>query len=196
MAGKGRRGGVRAGAGRPRGSGPYGEVTEALRVPLSLVPQVRTLLAARRQGDGKALPAYPAILMPAATAPQPLPLYGSRVAAGFPSPADDHLHATLDLNAYLVKHPAATFFVRVEGDSMIQAGIHAGDILVVDRALEARDGKIVVAALNGELTVKRLDLRDGRIRLLPENPDYSPIDVGEEANFLIWGVVTSVIHAL
>ena len=123
-----------------------------------------------------------------------LPLFGTRVAAGFPSPADDHLENTLDLNEHLVRRPAATFFVRVQGESMTGAGINPGDILVVDRAEEARDGKIVIAALDGELTVKRLSRRDGRVMLMPENPAFEPIPVNEEMSFVIWGVVRSVIH--
>lgn len=128
--------------------------------------------------------------------PLPLPLYGSRVSAGFPSPADDYLEDTLDLNEHLIAHPAATFMVRVSGDSMLGAGIHPGDILVVDRSLEATDGRIVIAVLDGELTVKRLSLRGKNVRLLPENPDYAPIIVRETQDFSVWGVVTSVIHKL
>jgi len=123
-----------------------------------------------------------------------IPLYSSAIAAGFPSPADDHLDMHLDLNEYLVQHPSATFYVRVDGDSMIEAGIHSGDLLVVDRALEATDRKIVVVAFDGELTVKRLCFLEGRPYLMPENPNYSPLPVGEENNCHIWGVVTNVIH--
>lgn len=128
--------------------------------------------------------------------PLPLPLYGSRVSAGFPSPADDYLEDTLDLNEHLIAHPAATFMVRVSGDSMLGAGIHPGDILVVDRSLEATDGRIVIAVLDGELTVKRLSRRGKNVRLLPENPDYAPIIVRETQDFSVWGIVTSVIHKL
>ncbi|MEG3640823.1 transcriptional repressor LexA [Magnetococcus sp. PR-3] len=124
----------------------------------------------------------------------PIPLAGSRVAAGFPSPADDFVEAQLDLNQHLVKHPAATFFVRVSGDSMIDAGIHPGDILVVDRALEAESGQIVIAVLDGELTVKRLEKRSNKLFLMPENRAYPPIEVTEEADLVIWGVVTSTVH--
>lgn len=123
-----------------------------------------------------------------------LPLYGCKVSAGFPSPADDYLEGTLDLNEYLVKHPAATFFVRVSGDSMLNAGIHPGDILVVDRSIEASSGRIVIAALDGELTVKRFDRRNGITRLLAENPTYAPIEIKEGNELHVWGVVTNVIH--
>ena len=126
----------------------------------------------------------------------PLPLYAARVAAGFPSPADDYIEGKLDLNQHLVKHPAATFFVRVEGDSMIGAGIHSGDILVVDRSLRPRHGKIVIAVLDGELTVKRLEQRNGILRLLPENNSYPIVEITDAMDFTIWGVVTNAIHAL
>ena len=125
-----------------------------------------------------------------------LPVFLGRLPAGFPSPADDYLEGKLDLNRHLIKHPAATFFVRVSGDSMIDAGIHTGDLLVVDRSLEATDGNVIVAALDGELTVKRLSTRDKTIRLLPENPHYQPIEIQPHQSFEIWGVVTNVIHAL
>jgi len=122
------------------------------------------------------------------------PLYTSSVSAGFPSPADDFADTKLDLNDYLVKHPAATFFVRASGDSMIDAGIHSEDILIVDRSLEAQNDSIIIAVLNGELTVKRLQKKEKRIYLLAENTAYKPIEVTEDEDFLIWGVVTSVIH--
>lgn len=122
------------------------------------------------------------------------PLYASKVSAGFPSPADDYLELNLNLNQHLVKHPAATFFVRVEGDSMVGAGIHPGDLLIVDRSLRPIDGKIIIAVLNGDLTVKRLKIKDGKYTLVPENKNFTPILVTEEMNFSIWGVVTSMIH--
>ena len=124
------------------------------------------------------------------------PIFTEQVAAGFPSPADDYLEGNLDLNEYLIKHPVATFFVRVTGDSMIGAGIHSGDLLIVDRALEATSGKAVIAVVNGELTVKKLVRRDGVIYLMPENDKYKPIEVKDEIDLEIWGVVTSVIHGL
>ncbi|GAB6096883.1 translesion error-prone DNA polymerase V autoproteolytic subunit [Desulfatiferula olefinivorans] len=124
------------------------------------------------------------------------PLFMVPVTAGFPSPADDYVEGRLDLNAHLVKHPAATFFVRVAGDSMIGAGIHPGDILVVDRSLEAVDKRVVIAVVNGELTVKRLRMTQGRITLRAENPAYAPLEISPDMEFEIWGVVTTVIHAL
>ncbi|MCB9480793.1 MAG: translesion error-prone DNA polymerase V autoproteolytic subunit [Desulfobacteraceae bacterium] len=118
------------------------------------------------------------------------------VSAGFPSPAEDYVEGSLDLNRHLIKHPAATFFVRVSGNSMINAGIYPNDILIVDRSIEAVHNKIVIAVLNGELTVKRLKLKDKEIYLFPENPDYPPIKIEENHDFEIWGVATNVIHSL
>lgn len=125
-----------------------------------------------------------------------LPIFLGRLPAGFPSPADDYLEGKLDITKHLVKHPAATFYVRVSGDSMIGAGIHSGDLLVVDRSLEAKSGNVIVAALDGELTVKRLYRKNGCLRLLPENAEYQAIEIQTQQSFEIWGVVTNVIHPL
>lgn len=124
----------------------------------------------------------------------PLPLFGHKVPAGFPSPADDYVEDRLDLNQLLVQNKYATFFLRVRGDSMVNAGIHDGDIIVVDRSAEAVDRSIVVAAVDGELTVKRLILRNGVTELHAENPKYSPIRFRDGQELTIWGVVTSAIH--
>lgn len=126
----------------------------------------------------------------------PLPLADSSVPAGFPSPADDYMEGSLDLNKHLVKHPAATFFVRVSGESMIDAGIHNEDILIVDRSLEPRDGKVVIAVLDGELVVKRLKRQKGAWVLMPENSDFDVIEPAAGSTFEIWGVVTHVVHSL
>ena len=123
------------------------------------------------------------------------PLFLVPVPAGFPSPADDYMDGKLDLNEHLIKHPAATFFFRVTGDSMINAGIHSGDLLIVDRYEEARDGSIVVAVVDGELTVKRIEVHDGKLFLVPENKDYPLIPVTEEQSFEVWGVVQHAIHS-
>ncbi|MGE4298079.1 MAG: LexA family protein [Desulfovibrionaceae bacterium] len=123
-----------------------------------------------------------------------LPLYLAAVAAGFPSPADDFIDQKLDLNEYCIDHPAATFFVRVHGDSMREAGIHDGDVLVVDRAADPANNKVVIAALDGELTVKRLHTKNGALFLMPANPEFKPIEITEGRGFEIWGVVTYVIH--
>lgn len=123
-----------------------------------------------------------------------LPLILARISAGFPSPADDHIEKKLDLNEYLIKHPAATFFVRVEGESMINAGIHSGDILIVDRALEVRNNNIVIAHINGEFTVKRIRKDNDNLFLMPESDLFKPLKITDEMDFELWGVVTFVIH--
>ncbi len=125
-----------------------------------------------------------------------LPLFSSPVAAGFPSPADDHLEGKLDLNEHLIKHPTATYFLRVKGDSMVGAGIHDKDILVVDRSIEPRAGKIVIAVVEGEFTVKRLVRRGSKTLLMPENEAYSPIEITDEHDLMIWGVVTGVTRQI
>ena len=125
-----------------------------------------------------------------------LPLYLSPVQAGFPSPAEEHMERPLDLHEHLVRHKSATFFLRASGQSMVNAGIFDGDLLVVDRAIAAAHNKVVIAALDGELTVKRLVRRNGRVLLVPENPDYPEIDITEHEYVHIWGVVTYVIHKL
>jgi len=127
---------------------------------------------------------------------QELPLYLSKVLAGFPSPADDYLDKKLDLNEHLIKHPSATFFVKVEGDSMLDAGINSGDMLIIDRSLEAASGKVVVAILNGEFTVKRIKKRRGKLYLMPENSKYQETEITLDIDFEIWGVVIHVIHSL
>lgn len=123
-----------------------------------------------------------------------LPLFLESVSAGFPSPADDYLESMLDLNEHLIRNPSATFFVKVTGDSMIDAGLYSGDTLVVDRSLTPKDGNIVIASINGELIVKRLKKLKNKIYLLPENMNYESIEITDEMNFEVWGVVTTVIH--
>ena len=127
---------------------------------------------------------------------QAISFFDSPIYAGFPSPADDFLEKKLDLNEYLIKNPAATFFIRVRGSSMIQAGIFSGDILIVDRSLEPENNAIVVVVIDGEFTVKRLQTSGGQIRLIAENRNYKPIKVTEEMEFQVWGVVTNVIHTV
>ena len=136
------------------------------------------------------------IFRPDTSTAQPLPFFEAKVSAGFPSPAGDYEESRLDLNKHLVKNPAATFFVRVTGDSMVGAGIHHNDILVVDRSLEPASGNVVIAVLDGELTVKRIRIRRRKIILEPENENYQSREVAEGSEFEVWGVVTNVVHAL
>lgn len=124
------------------------------------------------------------------------PLYETRVPAGFPSPAEDYMDRKLDLNEHLISHPAATFFVKVTGQSMVNAGICDGDLLIVDRSIQAADKKIIIGVINGEFTVKRIRKKGGQVWLLPENEDYEPVKITEDMDFRIWGVVTYAIHKL
>ncbi|HQS84035.1 MAG: hypothetical protein B7Y25_06540 [Alphaproteobacteria bacterium 16-39-46] len=130
------------------------------------------------------------------TSQLPLPLYASIVPAGFPFHGDDHSDRSLDLNDYLVKNKASTFFVRVSGSSMKNAGIQENDILVVDRSIPVQSNQIVIAAINGELTVKRFKKDKTGIYLDAENPLYAPIHLRQEEDLLIWGVVTSIVRKL
>jgi DNA polymerase V len=123
-----------------------------------------------------------------------LPLVSASVEAGFPSPADDYLEKAIDLNEQLIRNPAATFFIRVKGESMRDAGIHSGDTLIIDRSVTPADKQIVVAMIDGEFTVKRFRKRNGRITLEAENPAFPPIEVGENQELTIWGTVTYIIH--
>lgn len=123
------------------------------------------------------------------------PLFTTPISAGFPSPAENHVDRKIDLNEELIKHPAATFFVRVEGDSMQDAGILSGDILIVDRSIQAKDGKIIVAVVNGEFTVKKIKKIKDKYFLVPENKKYSRTEITKEMDFSIWGVVLHAIHS-
>ena len=123
-----------------------------------------------------------------------LPLFMERVPCGFPSPAQDYVEDSLDLNKLVIKHPSATYFVRVSGDSMIGAGISHGDLLVVDRSLNAVHGDIVIAAVAGEFTVKELQTHP-RLQLIPHNPDYAPVVFAAEDELEIFGVVTFTLKA-
>lgn len=190
-------GGKRPGSGRKTGSGSFGEPTVAVRVPVSQKGAISNFLEQIKKNHPEArLPETSlGILQPAqGFIPLHLPLFGHRIPAGFPSPADDYIEDRLDLNEYLVQHKEATFFLKVTGHSMVGAGINDGDLLVVDRSLEPAHGAIVIAAVDGELTVKRLSLTKGKIFLVAENPDYPPIEVKEGQEMMIWGVVTNAIH--
>ncbi len=192
---KNNHGGSRTGAGRKKGSSAYGESTKAIRIPESMIPLVKKMLNQQKQLFTDLTTHSPSIFLPA-TSPNPvaIPLFSGKVAAGFPSPADDYIEKTLDLNDLLIQKPAATFFVRAEGESMLGAGIHPNDILIVDRSIDPVVGKIVICALNGELTVKRLNSIGDEIILGAENPAYPDIIVHKDIELVIWGVVTNVIH--
>ena len=167
-----KRGGARKGAGRPKGQSKYNEPTKAVRLPISLIESLHERSKYK------------------------LPLYSSKVSAGCPAPTEDYVDKVIDLNEHLVKHPVATFLVHATGNSMINAGIHENDILIVDRSLIPADGKIVIAAIDGQLTVKRLLKKGDKFFLMPENPEFSAIEIREENEVYIWGIVTNVIHSL
>jgi len=124
------------------------------------------------------------------------PYFEGKVPAGFPSPAADYEETQLDLNKHLIKNPAATFFVRVSGDSMTGAGINDGDLLIVDRSLDPKSKNVVIAVIDGELTVKRIRIRRRKIYLEAENENYPTQEISQESDFQVWGVVTNVIHSL
>lgn len=166
-------GGARANAGRKKGSNIYQETTKPIRVPVSLIDKIKKYAICKGYQ---------------------IPLYSNKIQAGFPSPADDHIECTIDFNEYLVQRPSSTFAVKVTGESMIEVGIYPNDILIVDRSLEPNHGKIVVAVVDGELTVKRLHKKNGHIILMPENKTFEPIIIKQENELVIWGVVTNVIH--
>ena len=128
-----------------------------------------------------------------------LPFAENGIKAGFPSPSQDYVDVLVDLNKELIPHPSSTFLAKVDGDSMIDAGIKQGDILIIDKSLEPKHGSVVVAYIEGEFTLKRLDLsriKEGRIILHPENPEYPDFYITPEDKFTVWGVVSSVIHRL
>lgn len=184
------RGGKRAGSGRSKGSGKFGEPTKPIRLPISLVEQIEQLQQRSQETT------IEDVMDLVRTTRYALPFYMVSVSAGLPSPAEDYIEGKIDLNRHLVKNPTATFLVRVTGDSMIGAGIHSGDVLIVDRSLRPTDQKIVIAVLNGELTVKRMHYERSRLFLMPENPDYPAIAIAEGTELQIWGVVTNVIHSV
>lgn len=124
-----------------------------------------------------------------------LPLYACAVSAGFPSPASDYIEKNIDINEELIPNPVSTFFIRVKGHSMKNASINDEDVLIVDRSLAVKNGDIVVAVIDGEITVKRFNKLNDSILLKAENPDYPPLVIASERDFSIWGVVTTVIHS-
>jgi len=118
------------------------------------------------------------------------------ISAGFPSPADDFLDATIDLNKELIKNKEATFYGKVRGNSMINAGLSNGDLLVIDKSLEPRNGKIAVCYIDGEFTVKRIKIEEDVVWLVAENENYKPIKITTDNNFIVWGIVTTVIKSV
>ena len=122
------------------------------------------------------------------------PIFLDKVSAGFPSPATDYMENKLDLNEYLIKHPAATFIVKANGSSMINADIYSGDLLIVDRSLTPKNNSIVIASIFGDLTVKKIKKKEKSLFLVSANEDYPSIQVKEEMECFIWGVVTYIIH--
>lgn len=189
-------GGARAGSGRKR---KFGERSALIRVPESVEPMVVEFLADFAKSP-QAEPKWPSYLTPVPLAENPtsfkVPLFGHTVRAGFPSPADDYVADTLDLNVHLMPNPEACYLLRVSGYSMIGVGIYPDDLIVVNRALTPVNGKIVLAIVDGEFTVKILEKINGKIRLLSANPDFKPIEIKSEQELQIWGVVTKSIHSL
>ena len=189
------RGGSRVGAGRKVGTGKFRETTSVVRVPASQEPVIKDfLLAYQRKRLQTDLDVVGAFELPSLNAiPIPLLLYSSKVSAGLPSPAEDHVEKRLDPSEFLIDQKETTFFVTIQGYSMIDVGLLPGDKAVVDRSKLASVGDIVLAVLNGEFTIKTLSRhKSGAPRLLPANSngDYSPIEITEDMQFEIWGVVT------
>ena len=186
-------GGKRVGAGRKPKSGIPDDVTSMMRIPQSDKQAVQDLLAARRVLRIVATDTKLQSLKPNPTKLY-TPLFGHKIAAGFPSPADDFVEASLDLNELLIKNPPATFFLEVMGESMLGAGIYPGDKLIVDRSVEPKHGDVVVAIVDSEYTVKRLHKRNNKIELRPENPNFPIITFKDGQEFNIFGVVKNTIH--
>jgi len=128
--------------------------------------------------------------------PEFIPLAESGISAGFPSPADEYMEAGIDLNRELIRNPGSTFFGRVKGFSMKDAGISDGDVLVIDKSLEPRDGAIAVCFVDGEFTVKQIRVEKDGVSLLPANKEFNPIKITEENDFMVWGIVTYVIKKM
>mgnify|MGYP001145264747 CR=1 FL=1 len=186
-------GGTRPGAGRKKTLG-YGEPTKPIRVPESFIPVVQDMLIKRRQALEQV---SQNMLRPADILSQvSRPLLSSSVSAGFPSPADDYVEGQLDLNELMITKPAATFYVRVTGESMKNAGILPGDILVVDKSIDPIHNMIVIAIVENELTVKRLIKLGDVVQLMPENPEFNVMTFTDQMELSIWGVVTGVVRKL
>lgn len=186
---KNTRGGFRLGAGRKPGSGLYGEETKVMRVPRSSVSNIKKYLNLSRANNVEEIS-----LAYKETTYKPLFLFEHKVPAGFPSPADDHIEKRLDLNEYLIKKSDTTFFVKIKGDSMIDASINDGDIVIIDRSMQAKIGDIVLASVDGNFTIKTLSKYKLKPRLLPANEKYKPIEINEDTQFELWGVVTGAVR--
>ena len=189
MVKKSKAGGSRPGAGRPKGTGRYREPTSAIRVPVSMLSEIKQLLALKQKNGRNTS-------IQAANRPiSPVPFFSARVAAGGPVEATDHIDAHVDLHDYLVRSSSQVFLLRAKGDSMIEAGIYENDLLIVDRSITPQDGKIVIARLDGEFTVKRLRIQKKGQWLVPENTNYSPIPLEKHQDCEIIGVVIHVVHS-
>lgn len=178
-------GGRRAGAGRRAGP-----PTRVVRLPVPIADIARNLVAVTKRGDVAAL-----LEVEGRTA-QHVPMMAWSAVCGFPSPAEDYVDRPLDFNELLIEHQAATFAIRIEGDSMTGAGIYPGDIAVVDRAREPVNGSIVLALLDGAFTVKRYRMKDGAVWLQAENPTFPDIAIGDGQALEVWGVITRSIRIL
>lgn len=198
MKDKKKKGGARPGAGRPKGSGRFGKSgTKVMRVPEDRLGEVMELLQFPKKSCLEPGSLSLGEIWSAKTGRAvPVTFYSVTVSAGQPCPVDAIEEGRLDINDHLLSDPDETFFVRVSGDSMINAGIHPGDLLVVDRQRRPESGKVAVVVVNGELTVKRLFKDKSRLYLVPENTNYPTLEISEEMDIYIWGVVTNVIHSL
>jgi DNA polymerase V len=186
-------GGQRHGAGRK----PTNEPTTTIRVPVSRKETIVALAQRMKAFSPMRFPAWMEVLpLAKQIQAQSFPLMSHSVRAGFPSPADDYVEKRIDLNEELIQHREATFFLRVRGYSMVGAGIGDGDELIVDRAIKPTHGRIVIAAVDGELTVKRFYQRNGVVKLVAENPEYADIELKDGQEMVIWGVVTRIIKSV
>lgn len=192
-------GGARQGAGRPRGQGAFSEKTKVIRVPESMLPEVHDLLAKKAEVKLAPESALPPGVEIWKADPNPTvvlrPLASHKVQAGFPSPADDYVERQLDLNEYLVDDANSTFFYRVGGMSMKDLGIFPGDTLVVSRSATPVNEDVIIAILDGELTVKQLSIDGSRVALVAANKAFRPIVIREGQDLQIWGVVMHTIHS-
>lgn len=186
-------GGPRPGAGRKVGSSHYGQHTKLMRIPEGIVDTVYDLMA-ECKAQQLEIRFKRDILLPAQNSECiRLPLFSHKVQAGFPSPADDYIEGRISLDDHLIANKDSTFFVRAQGNSMVGAGIFDGDLLVVDKSIAPTCGKIVIAIIDNEITIKRLVLRDNKTVLKAENSRYKDIELQEGQELRIWGVVTSSI---